>query len=31
VEEWLARPREDFAAAARYVRGKNAALYRRLA
>jgi predicted transcriptional regulator len=31
LEEWLAQPREDFAAAARYVLQKNAELYRRLA
>ncbi len=31
VEEWLARPKEDFARAATYVLKKNAELYRRLA
>jgi predicted transcriptional regulator len=31
VEEWLARPRSDFAEAAAYVLKKNAELYRRLA
>jgi antitoxin FitA len=31
LEEWLARPREDFAEAARQVMQKNAELYRRLA
>jgi len=31
LEEWLSRPREDFAQAARYVFQKNAELYRRLA
>jgi hypothetical protein len=31
VEEWLSRPREDFARAARRVLEKNAELYRRLA
>ena len=31
LEEWLARPRDDFAAAAQYVLRKNAELYRRLA
>ena len=30
-EEWLSKPREDFAVAARYVIQKNAELYRRLA
>ncbi len=31
VEEWLQRPRDDFACAAGYVLQTNAALYRRLA
>ncbi len=31
VEEWLSRPRTDFAGAASYVLKKNADLYRRLA
>jgi predicted transcriptional regulator len=31
VEEWLSRPKEDFARAADYVLRKNAELYRRLA
>jgi predicted transcriptional regulator len=31
VEEWLSRPKDDFAAVARYVLQKNAELYRRLA
>ena len=31
VDEWLSRPKEDFARAAEYVLRKNAALYRRLA
>jgi hypothetical protein len=31
LEEWLARPREDFQEAADYVLRKNAELYRRLA
>jgi len=31
LEEWLARPRDDFVAAAEYVFRKNAELYRRLA
>ena len=31
VEEWLSRPKEDFARAANYVLRKNAELYRRLA
>lgn len=31
VEEWLARPQDDFAQAAAYVLDKNADLYRRLA
>lgn len=31
VEEWLFRPREDFAQAAAYVLKKNSDLYRRLA
>jgi hypothetical protein len=31
LEEWLARPREDFAKAAEHVMRKNAELYRRLA
>jgi hypothetical protein len=31
LEEWLARPREDFRQAAGYVLRKNAELYRRLA
>ena len=31
VEEWLSRPRTDFAEAAAYVLKKNADLYRRLA
>jgi hypothetical protein len=30
LEEWLAKPREDFAEAAGYVMRKNAELYRRL-
>ena len=30
LEDWLRQPREDFAAAARYVLEKNADLYRRL-
>jgi predicted transcriptional regulator len=30
VEEWLARPRADFAEAAAYVLKKNSDLYRRL-
>jgi hypothetical protein len=31
LEEWLSRPKEDFARAASYVLQKNAELYRRLA
>ena len=31
VEEWLNRPKEDFARAADYVLRKNAQLYQRLA
>jgi antitoxin FitA len=31
LEEWLARPHDDFREAARYVLRKNAELYRRLA
>ena len=31
VEEWLSRPKEDFARAANYVLRKNEGLYRRLA
>jgi hypothetical protein len=31
VEEWLSRPKEDFARAANYVLQKNVELYRRLA
>jgi hypothetical protein len=31
VEEWLSRPKDDFARAANYVLQKNAELYRRLA
>ncbi len=31
VEQWLSRPKEDFARAADYVLRKNAELYRRLA
>ncbi len=31
IEEWLNRPKDDFARAAAYVLQKNAALYRRLA
>jgi hypothetical protein len=31
LEDWLRQPREDFAAAVRYVLQKNAELYRRLA
>jgi hypothetical protein len=31
VEEWLSRPREDFARAAKRVLEQNAELYRRLA
>jgi hypothetical protein len=31
IEEWLSRPKEDFARAANYVLQKNAELYRRLA
>jgi hypothetical protein len=31
VEEWLRRPKDDFARAASYVLQKNAALYKRLA
>jgi predicted transcriptional regulator len=31
LEEWLSRPKEDFARAADYVLRKNAELYRRLA
>lgn len=31
LEEWLARPRADFAPAAEHVLRKNAELYRRLA
>lgn len=31
LEDWLARPREDFARAAAHVMRKNAELYRRLA
>jgi hypothetical protein len=31
VEEWLGRPKDDFARAADYVLQKNAELYRRLA
>jgi predicted transcriptional regulator len=30
VEEWLSRPKDDFAQAARHVLEKNAELYRRL-
>ena len=30
VDEWLARPRQEFAEAAAYVLRKNAELYRRL-
>jgi hypothetical protein len=30
LEEWLARPREEFLQAARYVLEKNAGLYRQL-
>lgn len=30
IEEWLSRPRADFAEAASYVLKKNADLYRRL-
>ena len=31
IEQWLTRPREDFAQAAAYVLKKNTELYRRLA
>ena len=31
IEEWLSRPKDDFARAANYVLQKNAELYRRLA
>lgn len=31
VEEWLSRPKDDFARAAAHVLKKNAELYRRLA
>ena len=31
LEEWLSRPKEDFARAANYVLRKNRELYRRLA
>ena len=31
IEQWLTRPREDFAQAASYVLKKNAELYQRLA
>jgi predicted transcriptional regulator len=31
LEEWLSRPKDDFARAAEYVLRKNAELYRRLA
>ena len=31
VEQWLSRPKEDFARAADYVLRKNAELHRRLA
>lgn len=31
LEDWLERPRDDFAQAARHVLEKNAELYRRLA
>lgn len=31
VDEWLSKPREDFARAASYVLQKNRELYRRLA
>lgn len=31
VQEWLARPKPDFAEAATFVLNKNAKLYRRLA
>ncbi len=31
LEEWLSKPRTDFAAAAEYVLRKNEDLYRRLA
>ena len=31
VEQWLAKPQDDFAQAAAYVLKKNAELYRRLA
>ena len=31
VEQWLAKPQNDFAQAAAYVLKKNAELYRRLA
>ena len=31
LEEWLTRPRDDFAPTAAYVLRKNAELYRRLA
>jgi predicted transcriptional regulator len=31
LEEWLSRPKDDFARAANYVLQKNAELYRRLA
>jgi hypothetical protein len=31
LEDWLRQPRDDFAAAARYVLEKNRELYKRLA
>ncbi|MBA3314636.1 MAG: DNA-binding protein [Planctomycetota bacterium] len=31
LQDWLSRPREDFAVAAKYVLEKNKELYRRLA
>jgi antitoxin FitA len=31
LDEWLSRPKDDFARAANYVLQKNAELYRRLA
>ena len=31
IEDWLARPQDEFAQAAAYVLKKNAELYRRLA
>ena len=31
IEEWLSRPKDDFARAANYVLQKNAELYRRFA